>query len=162
DYADVQGTRRLKTFARKKDADGWAAKTSVSIEDGIHVADSASITVKEAGALWLESGKALELERTTLDQRRQHLTEHIEPFLGARSLQRLTTPVLRQFQERLRAEPPGTLQQACSPAMIKRVTVSLGSILADAQERGLVGRNVVKEMNGSRPRGRRRRNGERK
>src|SRR5690606_31619107 len=33
-----------------------------------------------------------------------------------------------------------------SPAMIKRVSVSLGSILADAMERGLVARNVVREM----------------
>lgn len=33
-----------------------------------------------------------------------------------------------------------------SAAMIKRVTVSLGSILSDAQERGLVVRNAVHEM----------------
>lgn len=37
--------------------------------------------------------------------------------------------------------------------MVKRVTVSLGSILADAKERGHVGRNVIREMKRHRRRG---------
>ncbi len=37
--------------------------------------------------------------------------------------------------------------------MLRRVTVSLGSILADAQERGLVARNAVREMSNRRSRG---------
>src|SRR5262245_33263362 len=81
DYVDGNGKRRLKTFARKKDADAWSAKTVVSVAEGTHVPDSASVTVKEAGRLWLEAGEAAGLERSTLDQRRQHLKEHIEPFI---------------------------------------------------------------------------------
>lgn len=46
DYPDAQGTRRLKTFKRKKDADAFAAKTYVEVREGVHVADSASVTVR--------------------------------------------------------------------------------------------------------------------
>src|ERR1700722_3462960 len=49
DYADQGGQRRLKTFARKKDADAFAATAKVEIRSGIHTADSASVTIAEAG-----------------------------------------------------------------------------------------------------------------
>ncbi|MCH4560311.1 tyrosine-type recombinase/integrase [Mesorhizobium jarvisii] len=159
DYVDGQGTRRLKTFDKKKEADAWEAKTTVSIEEGTHVADRATVTVQEASVYWLEDGAAAGLERATLDQRRQHLNEHILPFIGALRLSKLSIPVVRQFQDRLRAEPHGTKNQVCSSDMIKRVTVSLGSLLADAQERGLVARNVVHDMSTRR---KRKTNGDRK
>lgn len=49
DYVDQTGKRRLKTFAKKKPADNFAATASVEIRAGIHTADSASVTVAEAG-----------------------------------------------------------------------------------------------------------------
>ena len=51
DYVDQQGTRLLKTFPRKKEADAFAATATVEIREGTHVADSARVTVKEAGEL---------------------------------------------------------------------------------------------------------------
>lgn len=143
DYFDAQGTRRLKTFKLKKDADAFAAGAKVEIRDGVHVADSATITVEEAGKLWLKSGAAAGLERTSLDQRRQHLRLHIVPAIGDMKLSKITAPGIRSFQDALR-------DKGASPAMVKRVTVSLGSILADAQARGLVVRNAVHEMSRAR------------
>ncbi|MCQ0990350.1 tyrosine-type recombinase/integrase [Jiella marina] len=139
DYTDMAGKRRLKTFARKKEADAFAATASVEVREGVHVADSQTVTVREAATLWLKSCDAAGLERSTTDQYRQHVQIHIEPFLGATKLNKLTVPAVRAFQEALR-------ENGRSPAMVKRVTVSLGSILSDAQERGLVVRNVVSEM----------------
>lgn len=139
DYVDGKGKRRLKTFAKKKEADAFAATASVEVRDGIHVADRETVTVKEAGDLWLKSCDAAGLERSTLDQYAQHLRLHIVPTIGATKLSKITVPVVRAFQEQLREE-------GRSAAMIKRVTVSLGSILSDAQERGLVVRNAVHEM----------------
>ena len=55
----------------------------------------------------------------------------------------MTLPALRQFEERM-------LDEGRSPAMVRKVVVSLGSLIADAQERGLVARNVVREMRGRR------------
>ena len=49
DYVDQTGKRRLKTFAKKKAADNFAATANVEIRAGVHTADSASVTVAEAG-----------------------------------------------------------------------------------------------------------------
>ncbi|MQW38150.1 tyrosine-type recombinase/integrase [Sinorhizobium meliloti] len=143
DYTDTTGKRRLKTFAKKKEADAFAATASVEVREGVHVADSATITIEEAGKLWLKSGDAAGLERTTMDQRRQHLNLHIVPLAGAVKLTKVTAPWLRSFQDDLR-------EKGRSAAMVKRITVSLGSILADAQGRGLVVRNAVHELSKSR------------
>ena len=143
DYVDTKGKRRLKTFAKKKDADTFAATASVEVREGVHVADSATITLEEAGKLWLKSGDAAGLERTTMDQRRQHLNLHIVPLAGAVKLTKVTAPWVRSFQDDLR-------EKGRSAAMVKRIIVSLGSILADAQGRGLVVRNAVHELSKAR------------
>lgn len=138
DYVDAQGKRRRKMFARKKEAEAFLLTARGEVRDGVHVPDSDTVTVAEAGQLWLQSGAAAGLERTTLDQRRQHLELHIAPMIGATKLNRLTVPAVRAWQDQLRAA-------GRSPAMIKRATVSLGSIFADAQQRGLTIRNPVQE-----------------
>lgn len=143
DYFDTAGKRRLKTFKLKKAADAFAATASVEVREGVHVADSATVTIEEAGKLWLLSGDAAGLERTTLDQRRQHLNLHIKPLAGSTKLTKVTAPWVRSFQDDLRGK-------GCSAAMVKRITVSLGSILADAQGRGLVVRNAVHELSKAR------------
>lgn len=139
DYVDAKGTRRLKSFGKKKDAEQFAATAKVEVREGTHVANSATVTVKEAGDFWLKSCSRAGLERATTDQYEQHLRLHIGPMIGAVKLNKITVPAVRAFQEQLR-------EQGRSAAMIKRVTVSLGSILSDAQERGLTVRNAVHEM----------------
>ncbi|WLS07533.1 tyrosine-type recombinase/integrase [Shinella sumterensis] len=139
DYFDTAGKRRLKTFRLKKEADQFAATASVEVREGVHVADSASVTVEKAGRFWMASGEAAGLERSSLNQRKRHLDLHIVPLIGQTLLSKLTVPAIRDFEDRLRAE-------GRSPAMIKKVLGSLGSILSDAQERGLTVRNPSKEM----------------
>ena len=50
-YTDARGVRRLKTFARKKEADLFEANATVEIRDGVHIADSDSVSVSEAAEL---------------------------------------------------------------------------------------------------------------
>jgi integrase len=159
DYVDQGGTRRLKTFAKKKAADNFEATANVEIRAGIHTADSASITIAEAGKLWLESGENAGLERSTLDAYRQHLRIHIKPYLGNLKLSQLSAPMVREFMDRLaRGDmPEGAAPEPRSPAMVRKVRVSLSSLLSDAQERGLVSRNVVRELRKTRHRGAERR-----
>jgi integrase len=145
DYADQRGKRHIKTFARKKDADAHRARVAVDVKAGIHTADRASVTITEAGRLWIESGEAAKLERTTLEQYRQHLDLHITPELGTVKLAQLTLPMVRDFEDRLRVDR--------SPAMVRKVLGSLSAILADAQERGLVAQNVVRSLRSRRRRG---------
>jgi integrase len=151
DYVDQLGTRRLKTFARKKEADAFKDATGVQVREGTHVADSASVTVKEAGERWITSGRADQLERTTVDQRRQHLDLHIVPFIGRIRLSQLTIATVKDFRDKLRqgekalpAEDPRNAPRSAD--MVKRVLVSLGSLLADAMDSGLAARNPVQEL----------------
>ena len=44
DYTDGGGVRRLKTFQKKKEADAFKAMSTVEIRQGVHTADSASVT----------------------------------------------------------------------------------------------------------------------
>lgn len=142
-YVDGQGVRRLKTFKLKKDADEFAKRSGVEVMDGVHVADSASVTVVEAGKLWLQARARAGREQTTIDQYRQHLHLHIVPFIGNEKLTSLSPPTMRKFEDDL-------LDSGRSPAMVRKVMVSLGSLLSDAQERGKVARNVVRDMRGRR------------
>jgi integrase len=159
DYMDQAGKRRLKTFAKKKAADNFEATASVEIRAGIHTADSASITIAEAGKLWLQTGENAGLERATLSTYRQHLRFHINPYLSNVKLSQLSAPMVREFMDRLaRGDmPEGAAAEPRSPAMVRKVRVSLSSLLGDAQERGLVSRNVVRELRKTRHRGAERR-----
>jgi len=139
DYVDARGKRRQRTFKLKKEADAFSVTAAVEVREGVHIAESDSATVAQAGDFWIASCEANGLERTTLDQYLQHLRLHIRPFIGDTKLSKLNVPAVRAFQDTLR-------ENGRSSAMVKRVTVSLGSILSDAQERGLATRNPVREM----------------
>jgi integrase len=141
-YTDGAGKRRLKSFDRKRDADAYHARVAVDVGAGIHTADSRSITVAGAGRLWIESRAAAKVERSTLEQYRRHLDLHIAPLIGTVRLAQLTAPGVRAYEDRLRRER--------SPAMARKVLVSLGGILAEAQGRGLVAQNVVHSLRGGR------------
>jgi len=138
DYVDQHGDRHIKTFARKKDADAYHATVAVDVRTGIHTADSRSVTVAEAGQLWLDGATNAGLERTTLDQYRSHLKHHITPLIGGVKLSQFTVPMARSFEDQLAKDR--------SPALVRKVLLSLGAILGDAQERGLVAQNVVRNL----------------
>ena len=150
DYLDIAGTRRLKTFSKKKDADIFSATATVEVREGLHVAYSASATVTKAGELWIANSSRSGLERSTINQYRQHLDLHIAPFIGASKLSALNIPTIRAFEDTL-------ISEGRSMAMVRKVLVSLGSLLSDAQERGLTVRNVVRDMRGKRRKGKERR-----
>ena len=154
EYLDAKRKRRLKTFQTKREALDWAAETRIDLKQGTHVADGDSITVAEAGKLWLADCKARDdderLEKATLQQYRQHVELHIVPFIGTRRLNEITAPAIRTFQDQLR-------DAGRSAAMRRKIVTSLGSILADAIDRGLTMRNPVHE----RKRRRKRKSGDR-
>lgn len=148
DYRDMDGKRRHKHFKRKQDAVDYANRTGVQIREGTHVPDNASVTVHEAGKLWLQSAENAGLEPTTIQMYQQHLDIHIKPFIGRVKLSRLSIKSVRDFEDQLHKAPHIVRGKPAkrSAQMVHGVMGSLGSILADAHERGLVGKNVVSEM----------------
>jgi integrase len=144
-YTDHAGKRRIRSFGKKQEAVAYHASVANDLRSGIHVPDSQSVTVAAAGRLWLQSCEAAGLERSTMAYYRQHLELHIIPLLGAVKLSRLTTPMVRAFEDKLALDR--------SPVMVRKARGSLGALLADAQERGLVGQNVVRSLRARRLRG---------
>jgi integrase len=145
DYFDGAGKRRLKTFAKKKEADAFSATARVEVAAGAHTPDSASISVKDAADKWLTSCESRGLEVTTVAAYRQHVDLHIVPYLGRIKLSQITAPMVRAFEDAMRkGEAPFDAPR--SPAMVKRIRGSLSSLISDAQERGLVSRNVVRDL----------------
>jgi integrase len=143
DYADAQGVRRLKSFRLKKDADKFEATASVEVRAGTHVAESASVTVEKAGEIWIQSSRDRGLERSTIAQRERHMKFHITPFIGQTLLTRINVPAVRAFEDTLRKE-------GRSPAMVKKVVGSLGSIFSEAQELALATVNPVRDRSAHR------------
>ncbi|SFZ82392.1 Site-specific recombinase XerD [Devosia enhydra] len=143
DYVDQAGKRHRKNFKLKKDAEAFEKRASTEVADGAHVADAASATIAEAGKLWIAAKERAGRERTTVDQYRQHLNLHIVPFIGEIRMNAFTLPAARAFEERL-------ADNGRSPAMIRKILVSLGSLIGDAQERGLCNRNPIRDMRGRR------------
>ncbi|KXF78550.1 integrase [Paramesorhizobium deserti] len=136
DYFDQKGKRHLKTFRTKKEADAFDSKTHIEVLGRIHVADADTVTVEKAGELWLAACDG-DLERSTVDQYKQHVELHINPFIGKKRLNEMTVPAVRHFLDTLKSE-------GRSVAMVRAVRVNLGAMLSDAQERGLVVVNAVK------------------
>jgi len=144
DFKDQAGKRHRKHFQRRKDAVAWwESQGSVAVREGVHVSDRDSITVAEAGELWLrrcatDHDGEPQLERSTLVQYDTHVRLHIVPYLGAEKLTRLNTATVKAFETKLSEE-------GRSPTMVRKVVTSLGTLIANAQDHGLVGRNVVRD-----------------
>jgi integrase len=150
EYRDGDGNRRFKQFKTRKLADDYLLTARGEVRAGVHVAEAVSVTVGKAAELWLTSVDAAGLERSTVNQYRQHVDIHIRPLIGNTLLSKLTVASVRSFEDQLR-------ETGRSGAMVRKILVSLGSLLADAQERGLVARNVVREKSRTRQKGRHRR-----
>ena len=134
DYKDRQGKRRSRQFKTKQQAVDHETTVRGEIKAGTHVADSASITVAEAGELWLQRCRMDGLERSTCRQYSEHLRLHLS-LIGAEKLSRLNRPVVEQFRDKL--------LQTRSRALARKVLTSLKGILSEAQRRGLVAQNVA-------------------
>ncbi len=135
DYKDHAGKRRLKTFARQKEAKAWwEGQAAYEIKQGTHTADSASITVAEAAEFWIRRGEVEELERGTLRYYRDMVEKHIKPIVGNVKLSRLTTPMVQEMRDKLLATR--------SRAMTQKSLTILKGILKDATRRGLVHHRV--------------------
>jgi integrase len=137
DYRDQSGKRRHKQLATKAEATSYETTVRGELMAGTHVADSASITVKEAGDLWLARAEREGLEASTVRQYRQHLNHHIVPLIGSTNLSRLTKPVVEEFRDKL--------VETRSRALARAVLTSLKGILKEARRRGLVAQNAASE-----------------
>jgi integrase len=135
DYFDATGTRRIETFARKKDADARSAEIAVDIRRGVHTAARTSPSVAEAAEDWIAYVELEGRERATVKGYREHVDLHINARLGRVKLAALTTPRINAFRDELLVTG--------SRLLARKVLTSLKSLLKDAQRRGNVAQNVA-------------------
>tara|TARA_R110001599_G_scaffold193040_1_gene388725 strand:+ start:9257 stop:10378 length:1122 start_codon:yes stop_codon:yes gene_type:complete len=135
DYRDQSGKRRFRQFGRKKDAEAWQVGAAWQVSQGTHTADSQSITIAEAGELWIATVTLKGREATTIAAYDQHVRLHINPVCGSVKLSRLTKPNVIAYRNQWMKD--------LSAPMASRVLKSLRMMIKDAQERGLVAQNVA-------------------
>lgn len=136
-YED-KGERRFKAFGTKAEAKDWSITALHEVQLGIHTPSSTSKTVAEAWGLWLDHCEAEGLEEYTIEQRRQHLNLHVKPFIGDVKLSDLTTPMVYDFDRKLR-------DAGRSLSMRRKVNTNLKTMLTYAQGHGpLVAQNVAR------------------
>src|SRR5262245_28737080 len=99
----ANGKRHIRTFKLKKHAEAFESQTNVDLRLGLHVAESASCTVAQAAAHWLQACRERGLEKWTLSQYDAHVRCHISPLIGGLRLSRLSVPAIRAFETELRA-----------------------------------------------------------
>ena len=93
-------------------------------------------TVHDACLSWIKTSIRNELERSTLKAYRSHVNIHIDPRIGDLLLNDLSRSDVRDFMY-------GMLDDGVSRAHVKKVMVSLRSILSEAVEREWVSHNVA-------------------
>ncbi|KAB2761990.1 tyrosine-type recombinase/integrase [Brucella anthropi] len=135
EYRDGEGKRRFKQFVRKMDAENFLLTARVEVRQGVHVAESQSITIKKAADLWIERAENENLEASTLASYKQHRDLHIVPSIGATKLSTMTVPSVQAFADEL--------IKTKSRAMTKKILGSLSSIFTEAQRKGLANHNPV-------------------
>jgi integrase len=135
DYKDQGGKRRARQFKTKKEATDYEITAGGEIKAGTHVADSASVTIQQAGELWLQRCRVDGLESFTCRQYNQHLRHHILPLIGTIKLSRLNKPRVEEFRDKL--------FETRSRAVTRKALTSLKSLISEAQRRGLVTQNVA-------------------
>lgn len=144
-WADLGGKQRMKTFATKKDADSYRNTVETEIRQGTHVADNASITVREGCELWLRecSGRVArgEMTRHTYTFYEVRARLHIVPTIGRQKLSALTAPMIAKWRNDLAEDKAAARGQRTVKATVECLSV----MISEMQLMGLIRHNVVKE-----------------
>lgn len=144
-YTDNIGRRWHKQFDLKRDADAYRVQVEGEVARGVHTPDGASVTVGAAADIWLSACEANGCDRGTLKTYGEIVNKHIRPQLGSEKLSRLSAPRVVDFRD--------ALMLTRSHAIAAKTVRHLSMILAEAMRRGLVARNVAREIKVKRPRG---------
>ena len=137
-YSNGNGKRKQETFTTKREAERRWIEVSAELRRGSHVSLTDSLTVAEAGDLWIERAISEELERSTYEEYRRVLRLHIVPLIGSVKLAKLTRAIVEDFRDQLLSE--------LSPKNATRVFSYFKIIMKLADDKELVATNVAEKV----------------
>jgi integrase len=135
DFVDQTGRRVRRQFSRKKDADAWLVSARAKVQVGTFTPDSASATIGEACAQWLERAVTEGFEHGTQQQYRQHVAHILAVIDGKTKLSRISPDRLEGVRD--------DLLRAHSRDMARKLVVSLRAILRKAKAVHLASANTI-------------------
>ncbi len=129
--------RRLVRYADSQ-AEAWKLLDDMirRVADGLDMrADR--LTVADYLTAWLDDVAAFKVRPRTLEGYRQHVRDHLTPAIGAHTMAALSAG---HVQRMVKAKAAAGL----SAATVQRIHATLRMALADAEHKGLIGRNPAR------------------
>lgn len=137
-YSNGNGKRKQETFTTRREAERRWSEVSAELRRGSHVSLADSLTVAQAGDLWIERAISEGLERSTYEEYRRVLRLHIVPLIGSVKLVGLTRADVEDLRDRLLSE--------LSPKSATRVFSYFKIIMKLAEDKGLIPTNVADKV----------------
>lgn len=136
-WTDPSSQRRTRLFERKKDADAFLDQVKRQMADGIYVSDRDTLSVHEAGDAYVQAAITRGTRPETYREYQRHIRLHINPVIGDMKITKVT--------ERHIFEIIDNVARCSSAALAKAVLRTLSAIFKEAQKRGWLGRNIIKD-----------------
>ena len=129
-YRDENDRQHVRHFVKKADAQAWLNEVTASIVRGDYVAPRAGAeTLQPFAERWLAMQP---LRPSSAYNYRSHLTQHVYPAFGARSLSNIAPSDVQAWVKRLSTGDPTTKRKPLAPTTVGVVHAILFSIFAAA------------------------------
>ncbi|QOF94217.1 site-specific integrase [Novacetimonas hansenii] len=143
-YTDGGGKRRIKTFAKKKEADAYRARVVTDVERGLHIPDSQTKTLNEiydeyVGVLERRQRDGARMGEQTLYNYRNAMTRRVLPALGSIKINKLSFQDVSQWVEACR-------KTGLSARTSKARLYDLRGMIDYAIRRGYVSTNIAVQV----------------
>jgi integrase len=83
---------------RQRDADPRCSEIDQGEGGHAYTAASSSVSMAEAAKMCFKAAERNKLERSTVNQYRNHVDHHLNPLLGKMKLSSLTTPIVQKIR----------------------------------------------------------------
>lgn len=138
-------------FKTRRDAELAMAEIVHSLEKQTYVAPKRLTVAQFVREEWLPNMKT-QVKISTWDSYRRNLDLHVLPVLGGTSLQAITTGHLNNLYRGLLSGGRRNGQGGLSAKTVRNIHGTISKLLADAADRGLIGRNIAATARPPKPR----------
>ncbi|MGH9158320.1 MAG: tyrosine-type recombinase/integrase [Acidimicrobiales bacterium] len=151
---DDDGRRQQKWhggFKTRRDAENALADLVRSLDKQTYITPQHLSLAEFARDEWLPTMQT-QVKHSTWDSYRRNLDLHVLPVLGGTQLQQVTAGQLNGLYRSLLASGHRNGISGLAPKTVRNIHIAVSKLLADAVDRGLVGRNIATSAKAPKPR----------